>query len=101
VRELVALADGWNDWGADVATFARHEKLVREVAPAATITWGGLISFRDGVERSDVVSGSPGHVGDCLRAYTDAGADWVVVGPLDASNVENATILGEHVKPVL
>ncbi|MDQ1521457.1 MAG: hypothetical protein QOI55_2530 [Actinomycetota bacterium] len=101
VRELVPLADGWNAWGGDVGKFARAAKLVREVAPAATLTWGGLVSFRGDVDRDDVTSGSPAQVGEQLRAYIEAGADWIIVGPLDASNPENATILGEQVKQYL
>jgi alkanesulfonate monooxygenase SsuD/methylene tetrahydromethanopterin reductase-like flavin-dependent oxidoreductase (luciferase family) len=101
VRELVPLADGWNVWGGDVSKFARAAKLVREVAPAATLTWGGLVSFREDVDRDDVASGSPAQVGEQLRAYAEAGADWIIVGPLDASNPQNATILGEQVKQYL
>jgi alkanesulfonate monooxygenase SsuD/methylene tetrahydromethanopterin reductase-like flavin-dependent oxidoreductase (luciferase family) len=101
VRELVALADGWNRWGGDAATFARDEQLVHEVAPAAQLTWGGLVSFRSGVDRDDVISGSPELVADRFRAYADAGAEWVIAGPLDPSNPENAAILGEQVKPLL
>jgi alkanesulfonate monooxygenase SsuD/methylene tetrahydromethanopterin reductase-like flavin-dependent oxidoreductase (luciferase family) len=101
VRELVALADGWNRWGGDVATFERAGALVREVAPDATLTWGGVVSFRTDLDRPDVVSGAPEHVAQRLRSYADAGAQWVIAGPYDASNPENATIIGEQVKPVL
>jgi hypothetical protein len=36
-----------------------------------------------------------------LRAYADAGAQWVIAGPYDASNPENALIIAEKVKPAL
>ena len=42
VREIVAVADGWNSWGAEPDVFAAEVALVREVAPDATLTWGGL-----------------------------------------------------------
>src|SRR2546428_696889 len=42
VREIVALADGWNQWGGSPEALAAEVELVREVAPDATITWGGL-----------------------------------------------------------
>ena len=38
---------------------------------------------------------------DALRAYFDAGAQWVVIGPIDSSDPDNATILGEAVLPLL
>ena len=47
VREIVALADGWNAWGGTPGELARNEKLVREIAPGATITWGGLVLTGD------------------------------------------------------
>jgi alkanesulfonate monooxygenase SsuD/methylene tetrahydromethanopterin reductase-like flavin-dependent oxidoreductase (luciferase family) len=92
VRELVAVADGWNEWGSDVTTFVEHRRLVREVAPNAAITWGGVVAFRDQ---------APADVADRLRPYVHAGADWVIVGPYDASNPDNATVLGEEIAPRL
>jgi alkanesulfonate monooxygenase SsuD/methylene tetrahydromethanopterin reductase-like flavin-dependent oxidoreductase (luciferase family) len=92
VRELVALADGWNEWGSDVDEFAAHRELVREVAPRAAITWGGVLAFRD--QR-------PEQLADRLRPYKRAGADWLIVGPREASNPENATVLGRDVMPLL
>ena len=47
VREIVALADGWNRWGGTPERFADEVELVREVAPEATITWGGLVLTGD------------------------------------------------------
>ena len=48
-----------------------------------------------------VIVGGPERVADALRDYADAGADLLVVGPIDSSNPENASILGEQVLPLL
>jgi alkanesulfonate monooxygenase SsuD/methylene tetrahydromethanopterin reductase-like flavin-dependent oxidoreductase (luciferase family) len=101
VRELVALVDGWNRWGGSVEEFEREERLVRELAPDAVVSWGGLVSFRTDVDRPDVLSGPPEQVAAQARRYADAGAAWVVLGPLDASNPEIAAIVGEVVKPLV
>ena len=45
--------------------------------------------------------GGPEQVADALRAYGAAGADWVIVGPVDSSDPDNASLLGELVKPLL
>ena len=45
--------------------------------------------------------GGPEQVADALRAYGAAGAEWVIVGPVDSSDPDNATLLGESVKPLL
>jgi alkanesulfonate monooxygenase SsuD/methylene tetrahydromethanopterin reductase-like flavin-dependent oxidoreductase (luciferase family) len=100
VRELVAEADGWNEWGSAVESFARDEKLVREVAPRAVVSWGGVVAFR-AVDAEHVLTGSPEQVAERLRDYVDAGAHWVIAGPYHSSEPENATILGEVVRPVL
>ena len=47
VREVVAIADGWNGWGGTPDDLRRDADLVREVAPDAGITWGGLIITGD------------------------------------------------------
>ena len=36
-----------------------------------------------------------------LQAYVDAGADWLMVGPVDSSDPDNARILGEEILPRL
>jgi alkanesulfonate monooxygenase SsuD/methylene tetrahydromethanopterin reductase-like flavin-dependent oxidoreductase (luciferase family) len=104
VRELVAVADGWNGWGMAPAEFARDVAHLRELAPAATVTWGGLVSFDGtgtGADRDDVIAGTPERVAERLRPYLDAGADWLVLGALRASDPDNATIIGEQLKPLL
>jgi alkanesulfonate monooxygenase SsuD/methylene tetrahydromethanopterin reductase-like flavin-dependent oxidoreductase (luciferase family) len=106
VRELVALADGWNGWGADPATFAREAALVREVAPSAELTWSGLViagdddaSARAKAARhgagGHVVVGGPQELAARLGEYARIGAEWVIVGPVDSSDPHNAAILGE------
>ena len=106
VRHVVARADGWNGWGASVDEFAARAALVQEIAPAAALTWGGLVLVgrdeRDAREKADrlragphVVFGGPEHVAAGLVRYRDAGASWAVVAPIDASEPENATILGD------
>jgi alkanesulfonate monooxygenase SsuD/methylene tetrahydromethanopterin reductase-like flavin-dependent oxidoreductase (luciferase family) len=86
VREIVAIADGWNSWGTEPKQFAAQAALVREVAPGTTLTWGGLARPRE--EGVDGLT-------DRLRAYLARGAEWLIIGPVDSSNPANAEILGE------
>jgi hypothetical protein len=86
VREIVAVADGWNSWGTSPGEFAEQGALVRGVAPSATLTWGGLA--RPIEEGATVLT-------DRLRPYAAAGAAWILVGPIDASDPANATVLAE------
>ncbi len=86
VREVVTVADGWNAWGAEPEPFAAQVALVREVAPDAVITWGGLA--RPTEEGVDGLTAR-------LRAYMACGTEWLIVGPIDSSNPGNATLLGE------
>ncbi len=106
VREIVPLADGWNGWGGDVEKFAADVELVRELAPDATITWGGLTvtgaddaaALAKAERRSpadDVLVGGPARLAEQLSAFVDRGAEWVVLGPLDSSDPHNAAPLGE------
>jgi len=85
-REIVAIADGWNAWGPPPDAFVREAALVREVAPNATFSWGGLARPHEE---------GAGPLADRLRPYVDAGAGWVIIGPVDASDPTNATVLGE------
>ena len=112
VREVVALADGWNRWGGPPEVFRERSELVRAVAPDATLTWGGLaLVGRDDAQAAqkaegrtlgpDVVMGGPERVAAQLRAYAGVGAEWAILGPIDASDPENATILGEAVAPLV
>ena len=49
----------------------------------------------------NVLVGGPERVADGSAGYLDAGARWLMVGPVDSSDPENATILGEAVLPLL
>jgi alkanesulfonate monooxygenase SsuD/methylene tetrahydromethanopterin reductase-like flavin-dependent oxidoreductase (luciferase family) len=106
VREIVPLADGWNGWGGDAQQLASDVALVREIAPGATITWGGLTltgpddaaALAKAEQRSpaaDVLIGGPAHLAEQLSAFVERGAEWVILGPIDSTNPDNAACLGE------
>jgi alkanesulfonate monooxygenase SsuD/methylene tetrahydromethanopterin reductase-like flavin-dependent oxidoreductase (luciferase family) len=114
VRVAAARADGWNRWGGGPPSFASAVARVRaEVANAGrdpgafTYTWGGLavlaenhgdaVAKRDrlGGDRPGVVWGGPVEVAEQMAAYASAGADWVILGPIDSANPSNAAVLGE------
>jgi alkanesulfonate monooxygenase SsuD/methylene tetrahydromethanopterin reductase-like flavin-dependent oxidoreductase (luciferase family) len=84
VREIVAVADGWNSWGTEPDQFVEQAALVREIAPEAALTWGGLARPLD--EGAAALA-------DRLWPYVDAGASWIVVGPIDSGNPANAPVL--------
>jgi alkanesulfonate monooxygenase SsuD/methylene tetrahydromethanopterin reductase-like flavin-dependent oxidoreductase (luciferase family) len=85
VREIVAVADGWNSWGTEPARFVEQGSLIREIAPNAELTWGGLA--RPLEEGANALA-------DRLRPYVDAGASWIIIGPVDSANPANAPVLG-------
>jgi alkanesulfonate monooxygenase SsuD/methylene tetrahydromethanopterin reductase-like flavin-dependent oxidoreductase (luciferase family) len=117
VREIAAAwADGWNRWGTGLGPtkFGAQAADLRIAAARApfTISWGGLVVLgadeRDAAAKSrrltpgpHVIVGGPERVADALRDYADAGADWVIIGPVDSSDPENADMLGELVSPLL
>jgi alkanesulfonate monooxygenase SsuD/methylene tetrahydromethanopterin reductase-like flavin-dependent oxidoreductase (luciferase family) len=115
VRKVAAAhADGWNRWGGDVDHFrARATTLrTRAIRSPFTISWGGLVvlagddaSALTKAERlgasAGVIVGGPDTVAGALRAFVDAGADWLMVGPVDSSDPENARLLGHEVVPRL
>ena len=113
VRLAAERADGWNRWGGGPASFgAAVERVRAEVANAGrdprtfAYTWGGLAvvaatpdeakAKRDrlGGDRPDVVWGDPPRVAETIAAYAGAGADWVILGPIDSANPSNAAVLG-------
>jgi alkanesulfonate monooxygenase SsuD/methylene tetrahydromethanopterin reductase-like flavin-dependent oxidoreductase (luciferase family) len=114
VGAVAARADGWNRWGPTLERFEEEVKAVREMHAREpfTVSWGGLIVL-GGSEREarakaqrlgnppETTVGNPERLADVLRAYGAAGADWVIVGPVDSSDPDNATLLGEQVKPLL
>jgi alkanesulfonate monooxygenase SsuD/methylene tetrahydromethanopterin reductase-like flavin-dependent oxidoreductase (luciferase family) len=116
VRIAAARADGWNRWGGLPTSFAAATERVRaEVANAGretatfTCTWGGLAVLgatpaeaaakRDRLNgnRPGIVSGDPAEVAEQIGAYGAAGAEWVILGPIDSANPSNAAILGAAV----
>ena len=112
-------ADGWNRWGASPELFARETTEVRGLAERLardpsrfTPSWGGLVLVGGTEAEAEakrarrtvspgVIVGGPEQVADRLRPYLDAGARWLMVGPIDSSDPENASILGEQVLPLL
>ena len=50
---------------------------------------------RLGGNRSGIVHGTPADVAQQIATYADAGADWVILGPIDSANAANAEVLGE------
>jgi alkanesulfonate monooxygenase SsuD/methylene tetrahydromethanopterin reductase-like flavin-dependent oxidoreductase (luciferase family) len=86
IREIVAIADGWNAWGSEPDDFAREIDLIRDVAPHATVTWGGLARPKD--------EGAAG-LAARLRPYVDLGSEWLIIGPVNSSDPDNAPILAE------
>lgn len=86
VRQIVAVADGWNSWGTDPAQFVEQGALVREIAPGAALTWGGLARpLEEGATA----------LADRLWPYVEADAAWIIIGPVDSSNPANAPVLGQ------
>jgi alkanesulfonate monooxygenase SsuD/methylene tetrahydromethanopterin reductase-like flavin-dependent oxidoreductase (luciferase family) len=117
VRLAAARADGWNRWGGLPASFGTATERVRaEIANADrggddfAYTWAGLAVLgatpaeaeakrdRLGGDRPDVVCGDPPRVAETIAAYAAAGADWVILGPIDSANAANAAVLGETVR---
>lgn len=86
VREVVTIADGWNSWGTEADAFADQCAAVRELCPDATLTWGGLARPREE---------GAGPLADRLWPYLEAGASWVIVGPVNSSDPANADVLGQ------
>ncbi len=116
VRLAGERADGWNRWGGLPASFGTAAERVRaEVANAKrdpdafTYTWGGLAVLaatqteaeakrdRLGGHRPGIVSGDPDEVAKQIEAYGAAGAEWVILGPIDSSDPSNAAVLGNAV----
>jgi alkanesulfonate monooxygenase SsuD/methylene tetrahydromethanopterin reductase-like flavin-dependent oxidoreductase (luciferase family) len=109
-----ARADGWNRWGPPLERFEREARAVREAHTREpfTVSWAGLVVVERSSEAArakarrldaspEAIVGGPEEVAEGLRAYGAAGAEWVIVGPVDSSDPDNAGILGELVKPLL
>ena len=108
-------ASGWNRWGADVDQFRTEatevQTLVDRLNPDPTdftMSWGGLVviardddtahekAHRLGAGPSTIVGG-PSTVATAITRYRDAGADWVILGPVDSGDPANAALIGDEV----
>jgi alkanesulfonate monooxygenase SsuD/methylene tetrahydromethanopterin reductase-like flavin-dependent oxidoreductase (luciferase family) len=113
VRDLSARhADGWNEWGGPPDRFRDRAGSVRAQAhhqPFAC-SWGGLVVVADTDDAADakrdhlgadpaVITGGPDRVAAALAPYAAAGADWLILGPVDSRDPANATLIGAHVAP--
>jgi alkanesulfonate monooxygenase SsuD/methylene tetrahydromethanopterin reductase-like flavin-dependent oxidoreductase (luciferase family) len=113
VREVAAThADGWNRWGGSAETFGKQAEALRvgAVHQPFSPSWGGLLVLArtdaDAAEKArrlgageGVIVGGPARVADALRSYVERGAEWLMIGPIDAADPENARVLGEEVVP--
>ena len=113
VREVAAAhADGWNRWGGGLNRF--REQAANLQAAAARSPFTRVVGRprrarrrrRRGRAKAErlgagdhVLVGGPDLVADALRAYVDAGAEWLMIGPVDSSDPDNARILGEEILP--
>ena len=50
---------------------------------------------RDAFAGADVLVGGPERIAEQLEPFVEHGAEWIILGPIDSSKAENATILGE------
>ena len=116
VREVAAAhADGWNRWGAGLERFRTQAANLRAAAARArrsrcrgVASWSSPTTTRPRRSRPSgsgagdhVLVGGPEIVAAALRAYADAGAEWLMLGPVDSSDPDNARILGEEILPRL
>lgn len=111
VAEATVRAGAWNRWGATPDRFAEEHRTIAALAArigAAPVlaTWGGLCVMAPtdaaAAEKAErlgasprTLVGSPATMAERLRSYGEAGAGWVVLGPVDSSDPANAGLLGE------
>ncbi|MFA5885659.1 MAG: LLM class flavin-dependent oxidoreductase [Acidimicrobiia bacterium] len=109
VRALAAAeADGWNRWGGDVDRFREQAAGVTAAAVRHPFecSWGGLVvtdrdddAARVKAERlgagPGTLVGGPANIAAAFAEYADAGAAWVIAGPVDARDPANAAVLAE------
>lgn len=115
VRDIAAAeADGWNAWGLDRSRFAAWAQQLRAGAARERFEcgWSGLVVLDRSDEaarerahrlgaRPGTLIGGPATITKLVGELADAGADWVILGPLDAGDARTATMLGEEVVPRL
>jgi hypothetical protein len=96
----------WNVWGVGVEEFTDLADDVRCRAPSCELTWGGLVVLAATDERAqaradalhapaNAIVGSPPTVAGVLLEYVAAGATTLVLGPVDASNIDNVALVAE------
>ena len=115
VRAVAAAeADGWNAWGGPAEWFAPRATTLQAsaVRRSFTCSWGGLFVLGDddasalakaerlGASEGTIVGG-PETVARAIGEYGRAGAEWVIVAPVDARDPENAVRLGGAVRALL
>jgi alkanesulfonate monooxygenase SsuD/methylene tetrahydromethanopterin reductase-like flavin-dependent oxidoreductase (luciferase family) len=95
------------DFAVEAAEVA---SLVRRLHPdpsSFTTSWGGLVVLAADDDAAaakaerlhagpGTIVGGPRTVAQALARYRDAGAEWVILGPVDAEDPENATRIGEE-----
>jgi alkanesulfonate monooxygenase SsuD/methylene tetrahydromethanopterin reductase-like flavin-dependent oxidoreductase (luciferase family) len=110
-RVAARYADGWNRWGGTAETFARQTERVRATVldtgrdpEMFAPTWGGLVALgatdadaqrKLKQPRDDVFAGSPATVAALLEPFVAAGARWLILGPVDSANADNAALIAE------
>jgi alkanesulfonate monooxygenase SsuD/methylene tetrahydromethanopterin reductase-like flavin-dependent oxidoreductase (luciferase family) len=109
VREIAAAeADGWNRWGGSVKVFADEAAALYAAAARSPFecSWGGLVVIdaddHAAAEKAHRLEASPGTIvggpatmADACAAYADAGAHWIIVGPVDSRSTANAELLAD------
>jgi alkanesulfonate monooxygenase SsuD/methylene tetrahydromethanopterin reductase-like flavin-dependent oxidoreductase (luciferase family) len=106
------LADGWNGWGLDPATFGDRVARLRDEAGdrAVEATWGGvavvgrdaeeaerLVAERRSRSLPHTVAGDPARVASWLEAVAAAGASWAIL--LAAGGAGRLEVIAERLLP--
>jgi len=115
VRDVSArAADGWNEWGGTPDQFRSRSASVGGAAHRQpfTCSWGGLVVLGGDDDAAvtkgqrlgvgpDVITGGPDRVAAALGPYVAAGAEWLILGPVDSRDPANAVLIGEQLVPRL
>jgi alkanesulfonate monooxygenase SsuD/methylene tetrahydromethanopterin reductase-like flavin-dependent oxidoreductase (luciferase family) len=86
VGAIAALADGWNAWGLGPEELAPEIAELREAAPGAAVTWGGVARPRE--EGAAALA-------DRLARYAELGCTWAVVACADPLDPVNAEVIAD------
>lgn len=128
VRDIASSqADGWNQWGGTALGFSeRTAQMQSQIAARNALgkfefSWGGLVllgeSNADAHAKGDALGvtanreitasgpkylvGGPDKVAESLAEFVGAGADWIILAPVDSVNLENVALIAERIKPLL